>query len=226
MVTARPRPIEPPPTGWQFPVTDEVEPEGLVAIGADLQPGTLLEAYRNGYFPMPVSRGAMGWWSPDPRGVIEIDDHHISRSLRRSMKRFDITVNRRFRDVMDACGDPARPHGWITAEFIDAYGLLHELGWAHSIEVWRDGELAGGLYGIGIGAFFAGESMFHHVTDASKAAVAAVVDLLRPHRDVLFDVQWATPHLASLGARELDRTAYLERLAVAIRATGPTWPDP
>jgi leucyl/phenylalanyl-tRNA--protein transferase len=175
---------------------------------------------------MPVSRGAMGWWSPDPRGVIEIDDHHISRSLRRSMKRFDITVNRRFRDVMAACGDPARPHGWITREFIDAYGLLHELGWAHSIEVWHDGELAGGLYGVGIGAFFAGESMFHRVADASKTAVAAVVDVLRPHRGALFDVQWTTPHLASLGATDLGRAAYLDRLAVAIAAPGPTWPDP
>lgn len=225
MGSARPLPIEPPTTGWRFPVVDEVEPEGLVAMGADLQPGTLLEAYRNGYFPMPVSTTAMGWWSPDPRGVIEVANHHVGRSLRRSMRGFEVTVNTRFTEVMRACGDPARPHGWITDDICDAYATLHQMGWAHSIEILESGRLVGGLYGIGIGAFFAGESMFHHRTDASKAAVAIVVDLLRPHH-ALFDVQWTTPHLETLGAIDMDRSTYLGRLATATTAPGPAWPDP
>lgn len=208
-------------------MVDDVEPEGLVAIGADLEPGTLLEAYRNGYFPMPVSASAMGWWSPDPRGVIETDDHHVSRSLQRSMRRFSVTVNHDFDGVVEGCADPARPHGWITDDVRHAYRTLHALGWAHSVEI-RDpaGTLVGGLYGIGVGAFFAGESMFHRVTDASKAAVAATVDLLRPHSAALFDVQWTTPHLESLGASDMARPTYLERLHAAISAPGPTWPEP
>jgi leucyl/phenylalanyl-tRNA--protein transferase len=216
-------PIEPDPTGWQFPLVQEVEPEGLVAIGADLQPGTLLAAYRNAYFPMPVNPSAIGWWSPDPRGVIEHADHHVSRSTRRSGRKFTVTTDQDFGAVVDACGDPDRPHGWITDEIKAAYRRLHELGWAHSIEVRADGELVGGLYGIGIGAFFAGESMFHRRPDASKVAVAAIVTLLTPHQEALFDVQWTTPHLMSLGANDMSRSAYLERLAIAISAPGPDW---
>lgn len=194
-------------------------------MGADLQPGTLLEAYRNGYFPMPVSTTAMGWWSPDPRGVIEVANHHVGRTLRRSMRGFEVTINRRFAEVMGACGDPTRPHGWITDDICDAYVTLHQMGWAHSVEILESGRLVGGLYGIGIGAFFAGESMFHHRTNASKAAVAVLVDLLRPHH-ALFDVQWTTPHLETLGAIDMDRSTYLGRLAVATAAPGPAWPDP
>ncbi len=216
-------PVEPDATGWQFPAVDEVEPEGLVAIGADLQPGTLLEAYRNGFFPMPVNSSAMGWWSPDPRGVIEAESHHVSRSTRKSMKRFSVTYNQSFRAVMEACGDPARPHGWINEDFLAAYTRLHDLGWAHSIEIREGADLVGGLYGIGIGAFFAGESMFHRQTDASKVAVAAAVDRLRPFPAALFDVQWTTPHLESLGASDMTRTAYLARLGSAINSPGPHW---
>lgn len=224
--TARALPIEPPATGWEFPDVDEVEPEGLVAIGADLEPGTLLAAYRNGYFPMPVSASAMGWWSPDPRGVIEITDHHVSRSLARSMRQVHVTVNRAFDAVVAGCADPTRPHGWISPEIRAAYGALHTLGWAHSIEVWHEEELVGGLYGVGIGAFFAGESMFHRRTDASKAAVAALVAILRPHEGALFDVQWTTPHLETLGATDLARPVYLSRLRSAIARPGPRWPPP
>ncbi len=217
-------PTEPPLTGWQFPEVDEVDPDGLVAVGADLAPGTLLEAYRSGYFPMPVGEPQrMGWWSPDPRGVIETTDLHVSRSLRRSMRRFEVSVDRCFPEVMRSCGDPSRPHGWITDDILEAYTELHRLGWAHSIEIWLDGELAGGLYGVAIGAFFAGESMFHRATDASKAAVVAVVSQLDASPDALFDVQWTTPHLRSLGATDMDRRTYLARLRRAVRAPGPAW---
>lgn len=227
MEQTRRSPTEPPTTGWQFPEVDDVDPDGLVAVGADLEPGTLLEAYRGGFFPMPVGEPQrMGWWSPDPRGVIEPADLHISRSLTRSMRRFEVTIDRCFTDVMAACGDPNRPHGWINAPMLEAYTELHRLGWAHSVEIWADGELAGGLYGVSIGAFFAGESMFHRVTDASKAAVVAVVRQLEQAPGALFDVQWTTPHLRSLGASDMPRTDYLERLRHAVATPGPAWDLP
>ena len=134
-----------------------------------------------------------------------------------------MTVDRCFGDVVAACGDPSRPHGWINGPILDAYTELHRLGWAHSVEIWADGELAGGLYGVSIGAFFAGESMFHRVTDASKAAVVAVVRQLEDIPGALFDVQWTTPHLRSLGASDLSRADYLQRLRRAVAAPGPTW---
>ncbi len=216
-------PVEPPPSQWVFPSPLDAEPDGPVAIGGDLEPGTLLAAYRSGLFPMPVGRrGRLGWWSPDPRGVLPLDGFHRSRSLARSMRRFEVRVDTAFESVVRACGDPRRPHGWITPAIIEAYGRLHDLGWAHSVETWRDGELVGGLYGVSIGAFFAGESMFHRATDASKAAVAATVALLGECADGLFDVQWSTPHLASLGVVDLPRSEYLERLAVAIAAPAPS----
>ena len=141
---------------------------------------------------------------------------HVSRSLRRAACRFDVTVNTAFEDVMRACADPARPHGWIDESFVAAYVRLHELGWAHSVEVWRDGTLAGGAYGIRIARLFAGESMFHRVRDASKVALWAAVDLLRLDGATLFDVQWTTPHLISLGAVDLPRDEYLRRLASSV----------
>jgi leucyl/phenylalanyl-tRNA--protein transferase len=194
-------------------VADE---HGIVAVGADLEPGTLLAAYRAGMFPMRLRRDVLAWWSPDPRGVIPLDWMHVSHRLRRTIKRFDVTVDRDFEAVMRACGDPARPHGWIDDSFVDAYTGLHRLGWAHSVEAWRDGELVGGVYGVRIGRFFAGESMFHRVTDASKVALWALIELLRVDGVELFDVQWTTPHLVSLGAIDLRRTEYLRRLACAI----------
>lgn len=224
MEQTRRAPTEPPATGWQFPDVDAVDPDGLVAIGADLEPGTLLAAYRSGFFPMPIGEAdRMGWWSPDPRGIIEPADLHVSRSLARSMRRFDVTVDRCFTEVMVRCGDPSRPHGWINEAILEAYAELHRLGWAHSIEIWADDELAGGLYGVSIGAFFAGESMFHRVTDASKAAVVATVRHLETVPGALFDVQWTTPHLRTMGASDLARTDYLRRLRHAVAVPGPAW---
>jgi leucyl/phenylalanyl-tRNA---protein transferase len=188
----------------------------MCGVGADLEPGTLLAAYRAGLFPMPVGRRRVGWWSPDPRGIVPLDTVPVSRSLRASMRRFRVTRDEAFTAVMTACGDPRRPHGWINREFIDAYSRLHRLGWAHSIEVWRDDELVGGLYGVRIGRFFAGESMFHLVTDASKVAFVHTVEWLRDSGATLFDVQWTTDHLSSLGAIDVPRAQYLRSLAEAV----------
>jgi leucyl/phenylalanyl-tRNA--protein transferase len=194
--------------------------EDLVAIGADLEPGTLLAAYRNGLFPMPVDprrrRSKMAWFSPDPRSVIPLDGLHVSRSLRRSMRRFDVTIDTRFGDVVRACADPTRPGRWITTPIVDAYTTLFELGWGHSVEVFEDGELVGGLYGLRIERFFAGEAMFHTATDASKTALVALVEWLNATGAELFDVQWVTDHLASLGAIAVPRPTYLAALRSAI----------
>ncbi len=211
-------PIEPPPSRWTMPTEGPVDGTDIVALGADLEPGTLLAAYRSGLFPMPFDRRRIAWFSPDPRGIIPLDGLHVSRSLRRSLKRFDVAMDTDFRSVMEGCADPARSGGWINKAFIDAYATLNELGWAHSIEVLdrADGELVGGLYGIRIGGFFAGESMFHRTTDASKAALVHLVDWLARTGGSLFDVQWTTPHLVSLGAVDIARVEYLERLADAI----------
>lgn len=196
---------------------DAADEHGLVCVGGDLRPGTLLAAYRHGLFPMPVSRRHLGWWSPDPRGVLPLDGLRVTRSLRRSCAGFDVRVDTAFREVMEACADRRRPHGWITPAFVDAYTELHRLGWAHSVEAWTpEGELAGGLYGVRIGGFFAGESMFHRRRDASKVALVGLVELLRADEVVLLDVQWRTDHLASLGAVEVRRDEYLDRLADAL----------
>jgi leucyl/phenylalanyl-tRNA---protein transferase len=190
--------------------------EDLVAIGADLAPGTLLAAYRGGLFPMPVDphrrRSKMAWFSPDPRGVIPLDGLHVSRSLRRSMRRFEIRMDTQFTDVVRACGDPKRPGRWITEPIVDAYTALFDLGWGHSVEVYEGGVLVGGLYGLRIERFFAGEAMFHTATDASKTALVALVDWLNDTHAELLDVQWVTDHLATLGAVAIPRPEYLERL--------------
>jgi leucyl/phenylalanyl-tRNA--protein transferase len=197
----------------------------LVAVGGDLAPGTLLAAYRSGLFPMPVERGQLGWWSPDPRGVLPLDGLPLSKSLRRSLRRFVVRTDSAFTSVMVRCADPRRPHGWITRPFVDAYTGLHDLGWAHSVEAWHDDALVGGLYGVAVGGLFAGESMFHTETDASKVALVHLISMLRRHDYRLLDVQWVTPHLASLGAVEVPRTAYLELLAGALGAPGG-WDPP
>ena len=213
-------PIEPPATDWAVP--DPMSADGdVVALGADLDPGTVLAAYRRGLFPMHLD-GMLAWWSPVERGVVPLDGVRVSRSLRRSVARYDITVDTAFAEVVDACADPARPGAWINAEIRAAYARLHELGWAHSVEARSrdDGALAGGLYGLAVGGLFAGESMFHHRTDASKAALLGLVDLLGGAAGAaqgrLLDVQWVTPHLASLGAVALDRAEYLRRLEHAL----------
>jgi leucyl/phenylalanyl-tRNA--protein transferase len=196
-------------------------------VGADLEPGTLLSAYRTGIFPMPVAAGddeVLVWWSPDPRGVLPLDGLRVGRSLRRSCTRFEIRVDSAFEAVVDACADPSRSGRWITPSIRDAYVGLHRLGWAHSVEAWDAEGLAGGLYGVAVGGLFAGESMFHRRTDASKVALVGLVERLREGGAALLDVQWVTPHLASLGAVEVPRAEYLERLAEAVeRALPDLW---
>jgi leucyl/phenylalanyl-tRNA--protein transferase len=218
-------PSEPPPTSWLLPAADAADETEIVGVGADLEPGTVLAAYRGGLFPMRVGRGGpVAWWSPDPRGIVPLDTFHESRSLRRSRRRFVVTVDTTFEEVMRACAEPGRPHGWIDDDFVDAYTSLHRLGWAHSVEAWtREGALAGGVYGVAIGGLFAAESMFHRVTDAGKAALAALVELLRDSDASLLDVQWTTPHLSSLGAVDVPRAKYLELLSDAVTRPGPRW---
>lgn len=220
-------PVEPAPSSWDFPPADAADGTGLVAVGGDLEPGTILAAYRRGLFPMPLGgRGPLGWWSPDPRAVLPLDGLRVSRSLRRSVRRFEIRVDTAVPAVIEACADPARPHGWISPEIRAAYLRLHELGWVHSVEAWSldDGELAGGLYGVAIGGLFAGESMFHRRTDASKVTLVALVELLRAggHPGArLLDVQWSTDHLVRLGAIEIPRRRYSARVADAIALALP-----
>jgi leucyl/phenylalanyl-tRNA--protein transferase len=200
---------------WELPDPESADEHGIAGIGADLEPSTVLAAYRRGLFPMRV-HDLLAWWSPDPRGVIPPAGFHVSRSLRRSIRSFGITVDAAFAQVIRACADARRPDGWIDPSFVDAYTRLHALGFAHSVEVWLGDVLAGGLYGVRIARFFAGESMFHHVTDASKVACWATTELLRIDGATLFDVQWATPHLRTLGAVEVTRREYLRRLARAL----------
>ena len=208
-----------------MPAADAADETEIFGVGADLEPGTLLAAYRGGLFPMRVGRGGpVAWWSPDPRGILPLDAFHESRSLRRSRRRFVVTVDEAFEEVMRACAEPGRPHCWIDDDFVDAYTALHRLGWAHSIEAWTpEGVLAGGVYGVAIGGLFAAESMFHRVTDAGKSALAALVELLRDGDATLLDVQWTTPHLSSLGAVDVPRAKYLELLADAVERRGPRW---
>jgi len=200
-------------------VAESADDDGVVGLGADLEPGTLLAAYRGGLFPMRAFRdGPIAWWSPDPRGILPIDGLRVSRSLRRSARRFTMRIDTAFEQVMRECAEPDRPHGWIDETFVEAFGRLHEMGWAHSVEAWQDGVLVGGLYGVAIGGLFAGESMFHRTSDASKVALVALIAVLRARRASLLDVQWATPHLRSLGAAEIPRSEYLARLAAATGA--------
>ena len=204
---------------WSFPPAERWPESDLIAVGGDLEPATLVNAYRRAIFPMAVSalHGKLGWWSPDPRGIVPLDGLRVTRSMRQSAKRFEIRIDTCFTDVMRACGDPSREDGWITEEFIAAYTRLHELGWAHSVEVFdREGRLAGGLYGVRLNGLFAGESMFHAQRDASKVALMALVSLMRDTGLQLLDVQWCTEHLASLGAIDVPRPAYLSLLAGAL----------
>lgn len=218
-------PTEPPPTVWGFPSIEDADSDGLIGVGADLEPGTLLAAYRQGLFPMPVGwDGPVGWWSPDPRGVLPLSNLRVSRSLRRSCRHYEVRIDTAFSSVISACAAPDRPHGWISPEIEVAYLRLHDLGWAHSVETWsRDGELVGGLYGVAIGGLFAGESMFHRARDASKVALVRLVEGLRADGDDrrLLDVQWSTPHLATLGVVEMARSDYLDRLTGALHAPLP-----
>ena len=217
---------KPQPVGesrWRLPQPREMPDGNLVAVGGDLEPSSVVNAYLRGIFPMEVSgaSGLLGWWSPEPRGILPLDGLRVTRSMRQSAKRYEVRVDTCFARVIRECADPSRESGWITPDIIEAYSRLHNLGWAHSVEVFdRAGQLAGGLYGIRAGGFFAGESMFHLQRDASKVALMALVDLMRSTGMRLLDVQWCTDHLASLGAVEISRQEYFERLADAVAVNG------
>jgi leucyl/phenylalanyl-tRNA--protein transferase len=203
----------------RFPDARLADPDGLVAIGGDLSVPRLLLAYRSGIFPWTVN--PITWWSPNPRAIFELDRFHVSHSLARLIRTraFEITIDRAFREVMEGCAAPTpdRRATWITKEFVEAYTRLHAQGHAHSVECWQKGELAGGIYGVSLGGFFAGESMFHRVGNASKVALCHLVQHLRERGFALFDIQMATPATLPFGAVEIPRGEYLRRLAQAIR---------
>lgn len=215
------RPPFPVLLGWrlEFPDPRRAGRGGLVAVGGDLSVARLRLAYRSGLFPWTAD--PVSWWSPDPRGIIEIGSFQPSRRMAQIIRqgRFDVTFNRAFHAVITACSAPAsgREHSWITGEFTSAYTALHEAGDAHSVECWRGGELVGGVYGVSAGGLFAGESMFHREDNASKVALAHLVGRLRERGFALFDVQMVTPATAALGAVKVPRDEYLRRLAEAVR---------
>jgi len=192
---------------------EAADADGLVGVGGDLSAQVLLHAYRHGIFPYYDQTTPILWWSPDPRALFELDRFHVSRRLARTVRsgNFRITVNQDFAGVIAGCAD--RDEGtWITPDMIEAYVRLHELGHAHSVEVWHQGQLAGGVYGVAVGGLFAGESMFHRVRDASKAALVFLVERLQERGFELFDIQFVTDHTASLGATTIPRREYLARL--------------
>jgi leucyl/phenylalanyl-tRNA--protein transferase len=188
-----------------------------------ITPALLVQAYQQGVFPMGMDDGHIGWFSPDPRGIMPLDTFHVPQRLQRVMRSsgFTTTINRDFVGVMRACASDREDGTWMTEELLAAYVGLHTRGLAHSVEVWRNGALVGGLYGVHLGGAFFGESMFHTETDASKVALVTLVERLRTRGFVLLDIQWVTPHLARFGAVEIPRDQYLIRLAEAlgVRAT-------
>jgi leucyl/phenylalanyl-tRNA--protein transferase len=206
----------------RFPPVEQASPDGLVAIGGDLRPERLLEAYRHGIFPWYNDDQPILWWSPDPRTVLFPDKLHISRSLKRSLRPglFSVTLDRCFRAVMIACAEPRPqyPDGgtWITAEMLEAYTRLHELGYAHSVETWQEGELVGGLYGVALGGAFFAESMFTRVSDASKVALVSLVRQLQAWEFRLMDCQQSSPHVTALGAETIPRRDFLNHLTAAL----------
>jgi leucyl/phenylalanyl-tRNA--protein transferase len=210
------------PRDLRFPPVDSASPDGLLAVGGDLQPERLLEGYRHGIFPWYSGDQPILWWSPDPRTVLFPDRLHISRSLKRSLRTglFNVTFDRCFRDVMQQCAEPRPqyPDGgtWITPEMLEAYTRLHELGYAHSVETWKDGQLVGGLYGVALGGAFFAESMFTRVSDASKVAVVSLVRQLQAWGFRLMDCQQSSPHVLALGAEEIPRRDFLDYLAAAL----------
>jgi leucyl/phenylalanyl-tRNA--protein transferase len=213
-ISVAPSPRPAPLPGCRFEFPDPKRAEGLLAQGGDLEPATIIAAYRRGIFPWPYDDEPLLWWSPDPRAILPLAALHVSHRLARTLRqgRFRVTLNADFRAVIDACA--AREETWITPTMRAAYVRLHALGWAHSVEVWgADGALAGGLYGVAVGGLFAAESMFHRATDASKIALVALVHQCRAGGLELLDVQLPSPHLLSMGAVTISRTGYLRRLA-------------
>jgi len=189
------------------------------ASTSPLDPALVVRAYRQGVFPMALEDGSIGWFSPDPRGIIPLDHFHLPGRLARLLRRetFQISADGAFEDVMRACAADRSEGTWISDDIIECYTALHRLGLAHSVEVWRDGQLVGGLYGVHLGGAFFGESMFHRETDASKVALASLVDRLQRRSFGLLDVQWLTPHLAQFGAIEIPKAAYLAQLQQALQ---------
>jgi leucyl/phenylalanyl-tRNA--protein transferase len=181
-----------------------------------IEPDLLLQGYRLGVFPMAMEDDSIGWFSPDPRAILPLEDFHVPHALRRVVRKkfFEIKIDNAFSEVVEACAK--RENTWINREIIESYKRLHGLGYAHSIEAWREGKLAGGLYGVAVGGAFFGESMFHRVTDASKIALVALVQHLRSRKFVLLDTQWLTPHLQQFGGSEISRSHYLRLLRSAV----------
>lgn len=209
-----PQPV--PPSAWLLPDPADADDDGVVGVGADLAPSTLVDAYRHGVFPWPHPEVSLPWFSPDPRGVLPVDRVHVSRSLRQTFRRcgWETTVDAAFDAVIAGCADRDRDEGtWITDEMRRSYGRLHELGWAHSLEVWDEDRLVGGLYGVQVGGVFTGESMFHRVTDASKVALLDLVLRFDDAGGSVLDVQLTTQHLATLGAIDVPRPTFLALLA-------------
>lgn len=207
---------EVPQRYWIDP--EDADSEGLVGVGGNLRPQTLLRAYREGVFPWFGAGDPILWWSPDPRAVFTYESFHISKRLARTLRsgKFQITVNYDFPAVIRGCAHRPEEGTWVTPDMMDAYIRLHRLGFAHSIESWQDGEIAGGVYGVAIGGFFAAESMFFKRTDGSKVALAALFDRLKTRGFELIDTQMVTEHTVSLGAHEIARRDYLKRLRSAV----------
>lgn len=207
-------PVDPGQCVWDFPDARAADEDGLIAIGADLAPATLVHAYRHGAFPWPHGKRNLPWFSPNPRGVLPLDDIAMSKTLRQTLRRsgWTATVDSAFDAVIDACSVREREGTWITPKMRAAYLQLHEMGWTHSVEIWDDDALVGGCYGVLVGGMFIGESMFHRATDASKVALVELGARLRDGGAGLIDVQLVTDHLASMGARPIPRTLYLELL--------------
>ena len=235
-MTSRPRRADAGPFGapHTWPEDD------LVAVSHDIDVDLTLAAYGSGVFPMPLQQGLMGWWSPVARGVLPLDELRVTRSLRKMLPRYEIRVDTAFPQVLAACADPRRPHGWIDGDIGRVYLELYARGVVHSVEAWSGEDLVGGLYGVSLGGLFAGESMFHDPVrgrDASKAALVGLVGMLRGDgvgadedeegaddgSGRLLDVQWRTEHLASLGVVEVDRGDYLARLRKALTLPPPDW---
>ncbi|MDR3607651.1 MAG: leucyl/phenylalanyl-tRNA--protein transferase [Oligoflexia bacterium] len=207
----------------QFPDPREADSDGLVAVGGDLEPETLILAYRSGIFPWPMGRGPLPWCSPDPRAILEFERLHVPRSLKKSLgrahgqRRLAFTVDQAFDAVIRACAKVPRPGQsgtWITPRMLKAYGEFHRRGYAHSIEVWEENELIGGVYGVDVDGVFAGESMFHLKPNASKLGLLFLIDHLRAAGARWMDIQMLTPHMKALGAREIPRDEFLDRLAL------------
>lgn len=209
---------------WDFPTPEQMPKDDLVTLGADLKPETLIDSYKHGIFPMHLqieNKREIGWWSPQQRGILPLNKINISSSLKKSIKKYYVTFDQDFDAVIEGCGDDKRPKGWINKDIKTAYKKLFELGYVHSVEVWnKKDELVGGLYGVEVNGLFAGESMFHKQTDASKTAMVYLVNQLKEAGgERIFDVQWQTPHLKSMGVIKISRAKYISLLPEVMNTT-------